>query len=124
MSTAISIIKRALKHGFNLSSIPDYNPKNFMYGLYDFLLDKHYSVVEEEGDIYVGYNIVDDIVKITLEGDTLKVKPLKEEGFFEILMEVFRYIYKASGTPTEDHPDDDPTESYSDNEEESEELWL
>ena len=95
-----------------------------MYGLYDFLLEKHYSVVEEEGDIYVGYNIVDDIVQVTLEVDTLKVKPLKEEGFFEILMEVFRYIYKVSGIPTEENPDDDPTESYSDNEEESEELWL
>ena len=118
----MNIIKRSLKNGFNLSSIPNYNPKGFRDGLYDYLLSKHYSVSEEEGILYVGYNLFEDTAKVIIKDATMRIKPLKEEGFYEILIELFKYV--GTYSVEQYQPQEDmTTESYSEDDS-SEEMWL
>ena len=126
MTTEVnSILKRALKDGFNLEGLPNYSPRSFINSLYEHLVKNHYIVYEEAGIMYVGYNIVDDVAKITVSGSTMKIKPLQEEGFFDILIELFRYISRvAKISLTEEKTEDASTEDYSDDDESSEELWL
>ena len=122
MSRLKKIIKRALQHGFNLSDLPDYNPKEFKSGLYDYLVEEKYFVTEEPGYIYVGHDILEDVVEITFEHETMKVQPLAEEGFFEIFIHLFKYISLCSLKEAQDYADEE-TESYSE-EDSSEEIWL
>ena len=51
---------------------------------------------------------------------TMKVVPLQEGGFFDLLVHLFKYIGIAN---SEVHDEDETTESLSD-EDSSEELWL
>ena len=123
MSEAKRILRRALKDGFNLSSLPNYKPDTFKRNLYDYLVSKHYLVCEENEKILVGYSAVEDVAEISIEDTTMKIKPLIEEGFFDIFVELFRYIGMAAKTSSDlTEPDDVSTEDYS--EDSSEELWL
>lgn len=121
MSETKSIIKRAIKSGFDLSAIPNYSPKKFKSDLWDYLVKQQLFLTEEDGFIVVGYDIVEDTAEVFIEGTTMKVKPLAEFGFFEILMHLFKFISISSKNYLSSD-DDDPTESYS--EESSEEIWL
>lgn len=121
MSRLKKIIKRALQHGFNLSELPDYNLKEFRSGLYDYLVEQKYFVTEDFGEMYVGHDILEDVVEITFEHETMKIQPLTEEGFFEIFIHLFKYISLCSLKETQDYADEE-TESYS--EDSSEEIWL
>ena len=119
-----TILKRALKDGFDLSTLPKSSPELFINGLYDYFLKNKYAVSEEDGILYVGYSIIEDVAEISVWETTMKIKPLQEEGFFDILVELFRYIREASKAPEiEKKQEDISTEDYSD-EESSEEWWL
>tara|TARA_B100000900_G_C20529056_1_gene695523 strand:- start:435 stop:800 length:366 start_codon:yes stop_codon:yes gene_type:complete len=115
-------IRRAIKHGFDLSSIPNYTPNKFRNGLYDYLIKNHYAVFEEEGVIIVGYDLTSDILEIYISDTTMKVVPLSDVGFFEILLDLFKYIAIAA---KEQNQDEISTESINEKDSESSgELWL
>jgi hypothetical protein len=117
-----STIERAIKHGFDLSTIPFYNPKKFREGLYEYLVNEKYFVFEEEEVIIVGCDITIDLIEIHVTGTSMKVVPLAETGFFEILINIFKYITIAAKEKKEE---DISTESITpENSESSEELWL
>jgi len=121
------ILKRALKEGFNLEGLPNYTPRNFIDSLYEHLVKNHYVVYEEDCVMYVGYNIVDDVAKITVIDTTMKITPLQEEGFFDILIELFKYVSIIANLKVLDKkPEDVSTEDYSDDDDDdsSEEMWL
>ena len=121
-----NILKRALKDGFNLEGIPNYTPRDFIDSLYDHLVKNHYVVYEEDCVMYVGYNIIDDVAKITVIDTTMKIAPLQEEGFFDILIELFKFVSIVANLPILDRkPEDVSTEDYSDDDDDSsEEMWL
>ena len=125
MSSVKVILKRALKHGFDLSSIPNYNPKKFKDGLYDHLVKMHFIVFEEEASIIVGYDVFEEIAEVTINDTTMKIKPLTETGFFEILLELFRYVGIAAETSETTQPkvSTEATTEELDSES-SGELWL
>tara|TARA_Y100000592_G_C5432466_1_gene299062 strand:+ start:762 stop:1145 length:384 start_codon:yes stop_codon:yes gene_type:complete len=120
------ILKRALKDGFDLSGIPNYKPRKFIDSLYDHLVGNQYVVYEEDCVMYVGYNIIDDVAKIIIIDTTMKIKPIQEEGFFDILVELFKFIGIVTKiTLLEKKPEDVSTEDYSDDDDDSsEEMWL
>ena len=120
MSNLKKILRRAIKHGFDLSYIPNYRPKIFRAGLYDFLVENNFFCFMEGEKILVGVYILDDIAEISIEDVTMKVVPLQEGGFFDLLVHLFKYIGIAN---SEVHDEDETTESLSD-EDSSEELWL
>ena len=119
-----SILKRALKEGFDLSGLPDYSPRKFIDSLFEHLVKNHYVVYEEDCVMYVGYNVVDDVAKVVVIDTTMKITPLLEEGFFDILIELFRYVgICAKPKILSKKPEDISTEDYSDDDS-SEEMWL
>ena len=120
MNRAKKIIQQALKHGFDLSGLPGYNAKEFRDGLFAYLVEKKFFVSEENQNLYIGYEIFDDVMEVTFDKETMKVHPLTDEGFFEVLIHLFRYVSLCSQKVTQD--DEEETESYS--EESSEDLWL
>ena len=125
MSNLKEIIKKAIKHGFDLSGIPDYNPTKFKNGLYDHLVENHYVVFEEYGLLYVGFDVFQEAAEVEINGATMKVKPLVETGFFEILIELFRYVGIAAQEeviPEQENSDEKTTEDC--DSDDSEELWL
>jgi len=125
MSNLKAIIRKAIKHGFDLSGIPDYNPVKFKNGLYDHLVENHYVVFEELGVLYVGFDVFQEAAEVEISGVTMKVKPLVETGFFEILIELFRYVgiaAKEEKLPTQKNSDEKTTEDC--DSDDSEELWL
>jgi hypothetical protein len=87
-----SIIKRAIANGFDLTSIENYDPKIFTDKLYDYLVKNKYLCMLENSSIIVADYSLEDIAEITIDGYHLNLVPLKTEGFFDILMEVFRFI--------------------------------
>ena len=103
MSNLKAIIRKAIKHGFDLSGIPDYNPVKFKDGL----------------------DVFQEAAEVEISGVTMKVKPLVETGFFEILIELFRYVgiaAKEEKLPTQKNSDEKTTEDC--DSDDSEELWL
>lgn len=122
MSETKAIIRRAIKSGFDLSAIPNYSPKKFKSDLWDYLVEQKFFVTEDAGFIVVGYDIIEDTAEVSIDGTTMKVKPLAEFGFFEILIHLFKFISISSKNYLSSDNDDDPTEDYS--EESSEEIWL
>jgi len=126
MSNVKKILKRAIKHGFDLASVPNYTAHTFKAGLFEFLVENDFSVFEEDEELYVGYDPFLDVAKVSIEDFTMKVAPLHDEGFFEILIQLFKYITVACKAKEEPKPDDDDdeitTEGFS--EDDSEELWL
>jgi hypothetical protein len=124
MSEAKTLIQRALKNGFDLSTIENYSEKLFKEGLYDYLVENKFYVTEEDGVIFVGIDIFDDAAEIIIEDEKMTIKPLIQEGFFDILMEVFKYFSKYVKNYLPKGEEDIPTESYSEEDSSSEELWL
>ena len=70
-----------------------------------------------------GINVVEDIAEVRIENKTMKVKPLTEKGFFEVLVSLFKYVKHLSSFVEEMSEEDISTETDSDDES-SEELWL
>ena len=119
MSNLKNILKRAIKNGFDLSYIPNYRPRTFRNGPYDYLVESKFYCYMEEERIFVGINILDDIAEVYLEDTTMKVVPLSEVGFFDLLVHLFKYIGIASKEKPEE---EETTESLDDDS--SEEIWL
>jgi len=119
MSNLKNILKRAIKNGFDLSYIPNYRPRTFRNGLYDYLVESKFYCYMEEERIFIGINILDDIAEVYLEDTTMKVVPLSEVGFFDLLVHLFKYIGIASKEKPEE---EETTESLDDDS--SEEIWL
>ena len=117
------ILKRAMKHGFDLSFIRNYNEKKIIQGLYDFLITNHYYCSLENGVVYVGIEIVEDVAEVSVENKTMKIKPLVEKGFFDVLITLFKYIKFVSSTEDEDSDDDGDISTETDDDS-SEEMWL
>ena len=131
MSSYQNLINRALKNGFDLTTISNYKPKKFRQGLYDHLVDKKYIVFEEGESFFVSYDIAMDVAEISIFEDTLMITPLEEDGFFEIFMEVMTYF--AVESEKQEIDEEENTESYSENtlkevlegdDDESEEMWI
>ena len=118
------ILKRALKDGFDLSTIPNYTPRKFINSLFEHLVKNHFVVYEEDCVMYVGYNVIEDVAKIVVIDATLKIEPLQEQGFFDILIELFKFIgIIAKISLIEKKTEDVSTEDYSEDDS-SEEMWL
>ena len=118
------ILKRALKDGFDLSTIPNYTPRKFINSLFEHLVKNHFVVYEEDCVMYVGYNVIEDVAKIVVIDTTLKIEPLQEQGFFDILIELFKFIgIIAKISLIEKKTEDVSTEDYSEDDS-SEEMWL
>ena len=118
------ILKRSIRSGFDLSFAKTYNDKKLLQGLYDYLVRNHYYCSMEDGIVYVGINIVDDIAEVTVEDKTMKVKALTDKGFFEVLLSLFKYV-KHLSSKIDDLPQEDiSTETDDLDDESSEEMWL
>jgi|TARA_R100000027_G_scaffold66858_2_gene63744 hypothetical protein len=117
------ILRRSVRSGFDLSFVENYNEKRLLQGLYDFLVKNHYYCCMENKVVYVGINVVEDIAEVRIENKTMKVKPLTEKGFFEVLVSLFKYVKHLSSFVEEISEQDISTETDSDDES-SEELWL
>lgn len=119
-----SILKRSVKNGFDLSFVENYNEKKLLQGLYDYLVRNQYYCSMENSVVYVGINVVEDIAEIRIKDKTMKVKPLTDKGFFEVLVSLFKYVKYLSSFIEEMSEEDIPTETDEDDEESSEEMWL
>ena len=118
------ILRRSVKNGFNLDFAEKYSDKALLQKLYDFLVKNHYYCSMEDGIVYVGINIVEDIVEVTIVDKTMRVKPLIDKGFFEVLVSLFKYV-KHLASETEKHLEEDiSTETDDHDDESSEEMWL
>ena len=124
MKSMKDIIKRAIKNGFDLSFIENYNEKKVTQGLYDYLVREQYFCSMEDNTIYVGPDIIKDVAKITIKNKIMYVKPLTDKGFFDTLVTLFRYVQYLSSVQEELSEEDISTETDDDDEESSEEMWL
>jgi len=125
VSEVKNILRRAIKHGFDLAAVPNYTEHSFRSGLFTYLVDSDFCVFEEEEELYIGFDPFLDIARVSIEGFTMKVVPLHDEGFFEILIQLFKYITFACKVEKNPESDDEiSTESYSEEDSSSEELWL
>ena len=124
MTNLKKIIKRAMKHGFDLSFIKNYNERTIFQGLYEYLLKNKYNCSMEDGVIYVGPDIIEDVAEVRIEKQTMKVTPLTENGFFDVLVTLFKYISHVAALEEEKGEEDISTEDAVDDDESSEDLWL
>lgn len=83
----IDIIKKAINSGMNLSHIKDIN--TFNKKMQGFLTSKHFCY--DEGDRLIVGTIHDDIAIIQVDNFTLKITPLLDYGFYDILMSLFEF---------------------------------
>jgi len=118
------ILRRSVKNGFDLSFAKNHNDKKLLQGLYDYLVKNHYFCSMDDGIVYVGINIVDDIAEVTIKNKTMRVKALTDKGFFEVLLSLFKYVKHLSSFIEEMSEEDIPTETDDEDEESSEEMWL
>jgi len=116
------VIRRAIKNGFDLSFIENYNERKITQGLYDYLVRQKYYCSMEDNVIYVGPDIIEDVAEITIKNKVMHVKPLTDKGFFDTLIALFKYIQYLSQSQEEKEEDDISTEH--DDDDSSEELWL
>ena len=123
MKNMKDILRRSMKNCYDLSFVNDYNEKQILQSLYDYLVTNYYYCSMEDGIIYVGIDIVEDIAKIKIEDMCLKVKPIKENGFFEILLTLFKFIKYLSSINIKKELDDEDISTETDDES-SEEMWL
>ena len=123
MTNLKKIIKRAMKHGFDLSFIKNYNERTIFQGLYEYLLKNKYYCSMEDDVIYVGPDIIEDVAEVRIEKQTMKVTPLTENGFFDVLVTLFKYISHVAALEEEKGEEDISTEDAADDES-SEDLWL
>lgn len=124
MKETKDILKRAMKHGFDLSFIENFNEKKVLQGLYDYLIRNHYYCSMEDGIIYVGIDIVQDIAEVSIDNKTMKVKPITDKGFFDILISLFKYIRFASSIQEKTEEVEDVSTEIDEDDESSEEMWL
>lgn len=124
MTNLKKIIKRAMKHGFDLSFIKNYNERTIFQGLYEYLLKNKYYCSMEDDVIYVGPDIIEDVAEVRIEKQTMKVTPLTENGFFDVLVTLFKYISHVAALEEEKGEEDISTEDVVDDDESSEDLWL
>jgi len=124
MKNLKDILRRSVQSGFDLSFVQNYNEKKLIQGLYDFLIKNQYYCSMEDGVVYVGINVVEDIAEVRIENKTMKVKPLTDKGFFEVLVSLFKYVKYLSSFIEEVSEEDIPTETDDEDEESSEEMWL
>lgn len=119
---AKNILERAIKNGFDLSGIENYNEKLFINKLYDYLVKNKYFCMLEENMIIVADYTLEDIVEIKIEGYHLNVFPLKTDGFFDVLIDIFRFIADNQNLKPEEEIS---TEEVITNEIDSEDLdWI
>jgi len=118
------ILRRSVKNGFDLSFVENYNEKVLLQGLYGFLVKNYYYCSMEDGVVYVGIDIIEDIAEVRIVDKTMKVKPLKDKGFFEVLVSLFKYVTHLSSSIEEIPQEDISTETDDEDDESSEELWL
>ena len=118
------VLRRSVKNGFNLDFAEKYSDKALLQKLYDFLVKNHYYCSMEDSVIYVGIDIVEDIVQVTIKDKTMKVKPLVDKGFFEVLVSLFKYVKHLASEMEKDLDEDISTETDDHDEESSEEMWL
>ena len=118
------ILKRSIKSGFDLSFAKTYSDKKLLQELYNYLVKNHYFCSMEDGVVYVGINIVDDIAEVRIEDKTMRVKALVDKGFFEVLISLFKYVKHLSSKIDELPQEDISTETDEYDEESSEEMWL
>jgi hypothetical protein len=102
-----AILKRALKSGFDLSSIRNYDPKLFMRKLYTYLVSQKYFCFDEGDAIVVSDYLFEDLAELHVDGYHLKITPLKPEGMYDLLIEVFKFV---ADNPNLQVEDDDTTE--------------
>ena len=113
-----------MKNGFDLSFVNNYNEKEILQNLYDYLVRNYYYCSMEDGIIYIGIDIVEDTAKVKIENKCLKVKPIKENGFFEILLTLFKFIKYLSSSNIKKELDEEDISTETDDDESSEEMWL
>ena len=118
------ILRRSIKSGFDLSLAEKQSDKRLLQGLYDYLIKNQYYCSMEDGIVYVGINIVEDIVEVTIKDKTMRVKPLVDKGFFEVLVSLFKYVKHLASEMEKDLDEDISTETDEHDEESSEEMWL
>tara|TARA_R100000908_G_C3603815_1_gene57477 strand:+ start:29 stop:412 length:384 start_codon:yes stop_codon:yes gene_type:complete len=121
------IIRRAMKNGFDLSFVKNYNERALLQGLYDFLIKNHYYCSMDRDVIYVGSDIIEDTAEVRIKNKTMFVKVLTERGFFDTLVTLFKYVkHLADQLEEEDSEEDVSTETdeLQDDDDSSEELWL
>ena len=118
------ILRRSVKNGFSLEFIKNYNEKKLLQGLYDFLVKNHYFCSMENSVVYVGIDILQDIAEVRIVDKTMKVKPLTEKGFFEVLVSLFKYVKYLSSVEEKTLEEDISTETDDYDDESSEEMWL
>ena len=121
------IIRRAMKNGFDLSFVKNYNERALLQGLYDFLIKNHYYCSMDGDVIYVGSDIIEDTAEVRIKNKTMFVKVLTERGFFDTLVTLFKYVkHLADQLEEEDSEEDVSTETdeLQDDDDSSEELWL
>ena len=99
------IIRRALKSGFDLSTIKNYDPKLFHDKIYSYLVDRKYFCFSEDNVIVVSDFTFEDLAELEIIDVHLKITPLKPEGIFELLLDVFKFVA--------DNPDLQPEEDIS-----------
>ena len=118
---AKGIIRRALRNGFDLSTIKNYDPKLFLDKMYTYLVEKKYFCFAEENVLVVSDYTFEDLAELEVGDSYLKIIPIKTEGIFELLLEVFKFISENPDlTPeddisTEEDPpklDDPPSEEF------------
>ena len=97
-----AILKRAMKNGFDLSAIENYDPKLFMRRLYTYLVSQKYFCFDEADTVIVSDYLFEDLAEIYIDGYHLKITPLKTEGMYELLIEVFRFVADNPILKTED----------------------
>jgi len=118
-----NILRRSVKNGFDLSFVKDYNEKKIFQDLYEYLIKDYYYCSMENGVIYIGIDIIEDIAQVRIENKSMKVKPIKEKGFFEILLSLFKFVKYLSSSNIKQQLDDEDMSTETDDES-SEEMWL
>ena len=86
------IIRRALKNGFDLSTIKNYNQKLFLDKIYTYLVDKKYFCFAEDNIIVVSDYTFEDLAELEIGDCYLKITPLRTDGIFDLLLEIFKFI--------------------------------
>tara|TARA_R100000149_G_C5809016_1_gene93048 strand:+ start:321 stop:692 length:372 start_codon:yes stop_codon:yes gene_type:complete len=117
------ILRRSVKNGFDLSFVKDYNEKQILQSLYEYLVKNYYYCSMEDGVIYIGIDIIEDIAQVKIQNKSMKVKPIKEKGFFEILLSLFKFVKYLSSSNIKQELDDEDMSTETDDES-SEEMWL
>ena len=119
-----NMIKRLLEHGIDLSDIDNLNINEFRKELLSFLMQKHFSI--EENNCIIAGDICDDIAVISFNANTLSITPIRQFGFLDIAMDLLKFYLSYSEKKKEAISPDKISDNISDDvdDEDSKELWL